>query len=738
MSASTTVRIAVYGDVDLNLLDGSAIWLASLVQVLAGHPAVEVRVLLKAPVQRDLVTGPLEGLPRVTVVPPGEVPGFSGPRLSPEQAMDEIERWDEVERLDAVVLRGFALAREAATRRRLSGRLWCYLTDIPQTAEEMTEEAVEEITRVAVASDLLLCQTEELRSFLETHVPMARRRNALLPPMIPPPAEPADQGTAGEADEGPLRIVYAGKFAPLWASREMLDIFGRFREGHPDAELHVYGDKIHNPPDDPTFAAEVRQGLESTPGVVWHAAVSRDELLADLPSMDLAWSWRLAGLDGSLELSTKLLEYGAAGLAILLNRNPINEQLLGSSYPLYAGGGDEVLGLLDAVAADRQLLAQAAHRAERASRAHTFDAVRQCWVDPLVERLLAIRRGSRVLAAAGRPTVLLAGHDFRFAQPLRRRLAAFGLDVLEDRWENHDVHDESRSRELLARADVIHCEWCLGNAVWYAAHKNPQQRLVSRFHLQERDTPHPAVLNIEAVDRVIFVGPHIRDEALRRYDWPWEKVTVIGNYIADRLLDRTKLAGASFNLGMIGICPSRKRLDLALDVLEHLRSRDRRYVLYVKGKLPDEYPWLWARTAERAYYEALAERIAGSPLLSRGVVFDGFGDDVPLWLRKIGWVLSPSDFESFHLAVAEGAASGAVPVVLPWDGADQIYPREWVSRSPRAAAERITAIAEAGTWRATAADCREVAATSFGMERILDELTTVVLGRSVTGAKEQE
>ena len=59
------------------------------------------------------------------------------------------------------------------------------------------------------------------------------------------------------------------------------------------------------------------------------------------------------------------------------------------------------------------------------------------------------------------------------------------------------------------------------------------------------------------------------------------------------------------------------------------------------------------------------------------------------WYRHIGVALSVSDFESFHLTIADGAASGALPVSLAWDGSDLIYPRDWLSASTDEAVERI-------------------------------------------------
>jgi hypothetical protein len=64
---------------------------------------------------------------------------------------------------------------------------------------------------------------------------------------------------------------------------------------------------------------------------------------------------------------------------------------------------------------------------------------------------------------------------------------------------------------------------------------------------------------------------------------------------------------------------------------------------------------------------------------------------MPEWYAGVDYVLSTSDFESFHFTVADGAAAGCVPVVLPWEGANEIYPGEWVHADARSAAQSIKA-----------------------------------------------
>ncbi|MCK7575317.1 MAG: hypothetical protein MZV65_05150 [Chromatiales bacterium] len=73
------------------------------------------------------------------------------------------------------------------------------------------------------------------------------------------------------------------------------------------------------------------------------------------------------------------------------------------------------------------------------------------------------------------------------------------------------------------------------------------------------------------------------------------------------------------------------------------------------------------------------------------MIFDAHGNDMPEWYAGVDYVLSTSDNESFHFTVADGAAAGCVPVVLPWEGADEIYPGDWIYRSTRLAAKGISA-----------------------------------------------
>ncbi|HSJ46737.1 MAG TPA: hypothetical protein VK923_18830 [Euzebyales bacterium] len=80
----------------------------------------------------------------------------TGRSHAPAQACDELERLYRGEPFDLLVLRGYALARQAARRPQLAGRRSVCLTDIEQDPAAVTADRFE-LTTLAEASDHLRC-----------------------------------------------------------------------------------------------------------------------------------------------------------------------------------------------------------------------------------------------------------------------------------------------------------------------------------------------------------------------------------------------------------------------------------------------------------------------------------------------------------------------------------------------------------------------------------------------------
>lgn len=304
----------------------------------------------------------------------------------------------------------------------------------------------------------------------------------------------------------------------------------------------------------------------------------------------------------------------------------------------------------------------------------------QRWADAPADQAAASKDGR---------TILVAGHDLKFLRAVMAHWQREGHRVLVDEWSAHNKHDAETSEALLAQADIVFCEWALGNAAWYSRRKRPGQQLIVRLHSQELRSPLTEQIEDEAVDRFVFVAGHIMDAARRRFGWPAPKCTVVPNYAGDAFFGFALPEQAPRRIGLVGITPRMKRLDRALDLMQTLLAANAGFELVVKGKRPEEYAWMRARPDELAYYEAQYQRISADPSLAAAVRFEPFGEDMAGFYRSVGHVISVSDYESFHLTLADGAASGALPATLDWVGADRLYPAEWICRDTEEMAARI-------------------------------------------------
>ncbi|WBW96623.1 glycosyltransferase [Oceanirhabdus sp. W0125-5] len=277
--------------------------------------------------------------------------------------------------------------------------------------------------------------------------------------------------------------------------------------------------------------------------------------------------------------------------------------------------------------------------------------------------------------------LLFAGHDLKFAKMIIEYFKSKkNYEVRIDLWKGHNQHNESVSYKCIKWADVIVCEWGLGNTVWYSNHKRKNQVLIVRMHAQELRVNYPQKFNMKNINKIITVGPKICRDFKIKCKIPNEKLTVIYNLIDGDKLNINKTKDAGYNIGLLGYCPKMKGLDKAIDIFEKLWLKDKKYKLYIKGKHPSEYSWLWKRKDEREYYEGVFKRINQSKWKA-SVRFEPWSSDIFNWFTKIGFILSVSEFESFHLAIAEGMASGSIPIIYNWEGAEEIYPKKYIFKN---------------------------------------------------------
>lgn len=284
--------------------------------------------------------------------------------------------------------------------------------------------------------------------------------------------------------------------------------------------------------------------------------------------------------------------------------------------------------------------------------------------------------------------IAFIGHDLKFIDHIIEYFEKnFDYEIRIDEWTGHESHNEQKSLEIVEWADVLFCEWGLGNVVWYQEHKKEHQKLIVRLHRFEMDTKYIKMFDYNKIDLCIAISPYIYEEFHRIAKVPREKMKVIYNAIDTQRFDKPKKRGYEFHIGIIGIVPKLKRLDRAIDILEELYKKDKRYKLFIKGKHPNEYNWVWNNPEQRKFYDVIFERIQNADFKDN-IIFEGWGD-VSEWLQNIGYILSVSDYESFHMAPIEGMASGAVPLVLQREGVNTVFPNGFIQKNKQGIVDTI-------------------------------------------------
>ncbi|MEA3510781.1 MAG: hypothetical protein U9R51_05030 [Actinomycetota bacterium] len=298
-------------------------------------------------------------------------------------------------------------------------------------------------------------------------------------------------------------------------------------------------------------------------------------------------------------------------------------------------------------------------------------------------------------------------YDLKFFTPILRALQAHNnVEVRTDEWSSLHADNGDTTLGVIDWADVVIAEWCGPAAALASRRIRPDQRLLIRLHRFELHEGYCDDVKIDAVDTVVTVDEHYRRLLLDRTGWPEEKVRCIPNTVdADRFA-LTKTENARFGIGLLGASSKRKRLDEALRVIRSVRRHDDRFTLRVKSAMPQDLKWVWDDPEERSYFERILP--VYQELLDEGaVIHSPEGPDVPEWLRGIGFVLSVSDDESFHLSPAEGMASGAVPVIRYWPGAETVYDKRWIHATAEgAAASILSESATAESWDSATRDAQ--------------------------------
>lgn len=219
---------------------------------------------------------------------------------------------------------------------------------------------------------------------------------------------------------------------------------------------------------------------------------------------------------------------------------------------------------------------------------------------------------------------------------------------------------------LLEWADLAWFEWC-DNLIIAATQLPKKCRIICRLHSYEAFTDMPGKVDWSKVDRLIFVNPSVQEIFEQQLSVKIAKNVIYNGVDVSRFsIPENKQSGKK--IASVGYINYKKNPTLLLYCFKKIHEYDREYSLHIAGNHQDPRIQL--------YFDHFLKE---NPL---PIHFDGWVEDMPTWYADKDFVISTSLFESFHYSIAEGMASGLLPLIHNWYGAKNLYPGKYMFDDP--------------------------------------------------------
>lgn len=649
-------KILIYGDCNLNIIDGSSIWVISLVKLLSQDKNNIIDLLLKTEIQNDVLINDIKNLGNVKILKACNYIKRCK-EITSQNITKVIEKIDGYRDYSCIIIRGFNVVK-SLMKSKINFKIIPYLTDFCHIKEQMSEQEKINLKNIYSTVKCFFVQTKQMREYLKEVLEVDGKKFYILTPMV---FENKNQNNENKYSKS---IVYAGKFAKNWNILELIEIMDKLYEIDKDITLHVVGNKFNSDLADKQTKNYILKKLNNSPNIIYHGGLPREETMKIIEKSEIGYGFRSNKIDNnhSLELSTKLLEYCSCKTPIILRRTKMYEELLGKDYQLFAEDVDECVKCIQNIFLDKEKYSEI--------QKNVYEKFKNYNVENIYENI----KEAIYSYPMKKLRLLISGHDLKFIKDLYPYFEQeYDLKIQE--LSEYMELNYKQSKNLLKSTDIIWCEWLLLNARWYSQNVYPHQQLFIRAHRFEKNKKYGYGINYENVTKVITVSYYYYEEFIRKFNIPRNKVTVISNYIDTAKYIKKKNQNYKYNIAIIGALPARKGLDRAVDILIKLKSKDNRYKLYVPGKRPEEMANTWNVPQEKEYYLNVYKKIKENKL-EESVIFNGWVD-ISEFLKDIGYVLSVSDAkepESFHLAPLEGMASASLGLATKWEGIEYIYP----------------------------------------------------------------
>lgn len=223
-------------------------------------------------------------------------------------------------------------------------------------------------------------------------------------------------------------------------------------------------------------------------------------------------------------------------------------------------------------------------------------------------------------------------------------------------------------------SDVNFIDWC-DPYVAEAAKGLKTCKIICRLHSYEYFDGMMDHVNWQNVDRLIFVNHSISELTKYRTFIDPKKIKVIYHGID---LEKFKIKDGKKKTGKVGIAGFinfKKDPSIALACFDSIHR-----------VCPDlTFHWVGEHQDLRHHLNFI--HMSGK--LPFKLYMEPWSKDMNKWYEDKDYILSSSIFETCHLSILEGMASGVLPLVRMWRGADYIYPSHSLFTSPDICARKV-------------------------------------------------
>lgn len=431
-----TFNVLLGGYINVNVIDGSAFFLSGFAGMCARNPYVNVDLVTANPVNSWEVLDELAEYSNVDIIDPysmvGSHPEFlDRSQMSRKEYASVLASTFDRKTYDAVLIRDNEVALEFLNYvPEASARTFAYVTGLTFLGDEQDPEQLGTLEQILTLGGKLVCQTQEIKELVGSHLHVNEEDLYILPPHVPDPEKGALNWL--KRVERPNRLVYTGKFFRDWKVDSILASLKSANLDGADLHLDVAGDQFRHADEDSFFVENVSYLLKNTSGVTWHGRVPRNISRALISNSHVGVGWRSERLDQSTELSTKVLEYGALGRPSIINRTRMHERLLGGDYPLFVNSMSDFRTLLRQLKTSGAAVTEAAERCFSLAQKHSYTTISQEFLPSL---------GNQPSRVADHTTIVEAGLATRIPEELRGRP---GRATINGIWAEFVLDSDSR------------------------------------------------------------------------------------------------------------------------------------------------------------------------------------------------------------------------------------------------------------------------------------------------------